>query len=88
MFYSDGLYPNSQQGQNDMLILTQKISESIKIGDEVTVTVLSTKGNQARIGIKAPKDIAVHREEIYRRILEEQSANNSADEARDNRGNR
>lgn len=51
-----------------MLILTRRPQESIKIGDDVTVTVLSIKGNQVRIGIDAPKDVQVHREEIYHRI--------------------
>ena len=51
-----------------MLILTRKIGESLMIGDEVTITVLEVKGNQVRIGIKAPKDISVHREEIFIRI--------------------
>lgn len=57
-----------------MLILTRRISESLKIGDEVTITVLGVKGNQVRIGVKAPKDVAVHREEIYERIKEEGGA--------------
>jgi carbon storage regulator len=51
-----------------MLILTRKVGEALKIGDEVTITVLSVKGHQVRIGIDAPKDVSVHREEIYNRI--------------------
>ena len=51
-----------------MLILTRKIGESLMIGDDVTVTVLEVKGNQVRIGINAPKHVAVHREEIFNRI--------------------
>lgn len=54
-----------------MLILTRRVGETLMIGDEVTVTVLGVKGNQVRIGVNAPKDVAVHREEIYRRIEEE-----------------
>ena len=53
-----------------MLILTRKVGETIVIGDDITFTVLGVKGNQVRIGVKAPADVTVHRQEIYQRISE------------------
>ena len=54
-----------------MLILTRRVGETVMIGHDVTVTVLGVKGNQVRLGVNAPKDVAVHREEIYERIKRE-----------------
>lgn len=56
-----------------MLILTRRIGETIMIGDEVKLTVLGIKGNQVRLGVDAPKEVSVHREEIYRRIQQEKT---------------
>jgi len=55
-----------------MLILTRRVGEAVMIGDDVNITVLGVKGNQVRLGINAPRSIAVHREEIYKRIKREQ----------------
>ena len=61
-----------------MLILTRRVGETVMIGDEVTITVLGVKGNQVRVGINAPKHVAVHREEIYERIKREQQSGESS----------
>jgi carbon storage regulator len=61
-----------------MLILTRRVGETLVVGDEVTVTVLGVKGNQVRLGVNAPKEVAVHREEIYQRIQREKTDQGSA----------
>jgi carbon storage regulator len=60
-----------------MLILTRRIGETLIIGDDVNITVLGVKGNQVRLGINAPKDVSVHREEIYLRIQQEKESGES-----------
>ena len=68
-----------------MLILTRRIGETVVIGDDINITVLGVKGNQVRLGVNAPKDISVHREEIYQRIQNEKQGLSAEDY--DNRGN-
>jgi carbon storage regulator len=63
-----------ERKEQTMLILTRRVGETVMIGDNVTVTVLGVKGNQVRVGVNAPKEVAVHREEIYERIKREEAA--------------
>ena len=67
---------DGEQAQKElaMLILTRRVGETVVIGDNVTVTVLGVKGNQVRLGVNAPREVAVHREEIFERIKREQAA--------------
>ena len=66
-----------------MLILTRRVGETVMIGDEVSVTVLNVKGNQVRLGINAPRDVSVHREEIYMRIQDDEAPCDDDDKADD-----
>ena len=67
-----------------MLILTRRISESIIINEDIKVTILGVKGNQVRVGVDAPRDVSVHREEIFMRIQEEGHASSEDEESEGN----
>ncbi len=64
-----------------MLVLTRKLNQSIKIGDEVEITVIEVRGDQVRLGVTAPRDVAVHRKEVYLQIQQENRAASAAPEA-------
>lgn len=81
----DYCWRDPDEGVRDMLILTRRVGETLMIGDEVTVTVLGVKGNQVRIGVNAPKNVSVHREEIYERIRRENEGE-EGDAGYDDRG--
>lgn len=66
-----------------MLILTRRIGESVMIGDDISVTVLDVKGNQVRLGVNAPRDVGVHREEIYKKINSAQQLDSVSPQASD-----
>jgi carbon storage regulator len=68
-----------KSGGKSMLILTRRVGETVVIGNDVDVTVLGIKGNQVRLGVKAPREVSVHREEIFQRIAREQQNGNGAD---------
>jgi carbon storage regulator len=70
-----------------MLILTRRVGETVVIGDDVDVTVLGVKGNQVRLGVKAPREVSVHREEIYKRIKDEEQENSDHGSTRTHNGN-
>ena len=70
-----------------MLILTRRVGETVVIGDDVDVTVLGVKGNQVRLGVKAPREVSVHREEIYKRIKDEEQENPDHGSTRTHNGN-
>jgi carbon storage regulator len=70
-----------------MLILTRRVGETVVIGDDVDVTVLGVKGNQVRLGVKAPREVSVHREEIYKRIKDEEQAAPDHGSTRTHNGN-
>ncbi|MCU7836598.1 MAG: carbon storage regulator CsrA [gamma proteobacterium symbiont of Taylorina sp.] len=67
-----------------MLILTRRVGETLIIGDDVSITVLGVKGNQVRVGINAPKDVSVHREEIYDRIQNEKTSDDDSEDIEKN----